>query len=77
MSQVLVARYTTEFVFKVPEGVVLTPENHHVRWNILYITLPDGSEVEIEPCHECEADYKYPNSTEIQPAENWDFLDDE
>lgn len=77
MSQVLVARYTTEFVFKIPEGVVLTPENHWIKWNTLHITLPDGEEIEIEPCHECQADFKYPNSAEIQPAENWDFSDDE
>ena len=76
MSQVLVARYTAEFVFKIPEGVVLTDENHWIKWNVLHITLPSGEEIEIEPCYECEIDYKYPNSTEVQPAENWD-LDDE
>jgi len=73
MSQVLVARYTAEFVFKIPEGVVLTDENHWIKWNVLHITLPSGEEIEIEPCHECEVEYKYPNSTEVQPAENWDL----
>lgn len=77
MSQVLVAKYTTEFVFKIPEGVVLTEENHWIKWNVLHITLPDGKEIEIEPCHECEPDFKYPNSTEVHSAENWDLPDEE
>lgn len=77
MSQVLVARYTTEFVFKIPEGVVLTPENHWIKWNTLHITLPDGEEIEIEPCYECRPDFKYPESAEVQPADIWDFLYDE
>ena len=76
MTQVLVAKYTSESVFKIPEGVVLTPQNHFVKWNILSITLPDGKRLEIEPCYESESDYKYPDSTEVQPAEDWDLDDD-
>lgn len=75
MSQVLVARYTTEFIFKIPKGVVLGPENHHVRGDTLHITLPDGKEIEVEASVECGPDYKYPTSTEVQPAADWDLED--
>lgn len=76
MSQVLVASYTTKFVFKIPEGVVLTDENHWIKWNTLHIILPNGEELDIEHTLEYEPDYKHPDSTEIQSAENW-CLDDE
>lgn len=76
MSHVLVARYTTEFVFKIPEGVVLTNENHWIKWNTLHITLPDGKEIEIEHSLEVEPDFKHPDSTEVQSADDW-CLDDE
>lgn len=71
MSQVLVASYTTEYIFKIPEGVVLTPENHWIKWNTLYITLPDGKEIEIEHSLEVEPDFKEPDSTEVQDAGYW------
>ncbi len=76
-KQVVVATYYTYVPFLLPEGVDLNAEGVKwwIKWNTLYIELPDNRSFEIECLYEPDTDYKYPNKTSIEPAEDWVMSD--
>ena len=70
-SKVLWARYfPREVCFRIPENIDLEDKtkvaNYDVRWETLYITLVDGTTIEIEKHSEIEDDGKYPFETVIE-----------
>jgi hypothetical protein len=78
MSKVVVATYHTHVPFRIPEDIDLNAEGVEwgIKWNTLWIRLPDGRELEVECIYHPETDYKEPNSTSIEPAEDWIMSDE-
>lgn len=74
--QVLVATYKVYVPFAIPKGIDLNAPGVEwwVKWNELLIRLPDGTEITVESAYEPEADYKYPNETEIEKGDAWEHL---
>jgi hypothetical protein len=74
MSSVVVASYTTDYIFKVPQNIDLNDENviksWYVKWALLNINYTNGDTVSYEP--EITQDYhKYPESIAIEDAEDF------
>lgn len=61
--KVVVANYSAQSVFKLPDGIDLANKSHvkcwGVKWDKLYITYADGTNEMIYPTWEAEMDYKY------------------
>lgn len=82
-SQVLVATYSCQSVFKVPKGIDLYDkskvEHFWVKWDTLYIKYVGKEEEEkIEPkMSASDEDFKYADKEEVEDADNYDFLSDE
>ena len=72
--KVVVARYSTKQVFKIPDNIDLQDENvvesWTVRWGTLYIYYKDGTEQTFADEYEVEPDYKE-GTIEIEDAEDW------
>ena len=77
--------YAPESVFKIPDGLDLEDESvvkfWGVKYNTLHIHYVDGREEELEPTLNAldSSDYKYPQETEIEDADdcNVDYSEDE
>lgn len=77
--------YAPESVFKIPDGLDLEDESvvkfWGVKYNTLHIHYVDGREEELEPYFDAvdSSDYKYPQETEIEDADdcNVDYSEDE
>ena len=72
--KVVVARYSTKQVFKIPDNIDLQDENvvesWNVRWGTLYIYYKDGTKQTFADEYEVEPDYKE-GTIEIEDAEDW------
>ncbi len=79
--KVVVATYTTEALFIIPDGLDLEDktqvEKWYVRWNTLHITKTNGDTMEIELHEEYEDDRKRPQDVKIASAEEYGIEDDE
>ena len=65
MSKVVIAEYKCTECFKIPKGLDLEDETQvidwYVKWNTLFITKADGTEIEIESeGWTQDMDYKFP-----------------
>jgi hypothetical protein len=72
--QIVVASYTTEAVFKIPDGVDLEDKTVVSSWGTKYARLyiyyvNSDEELEIEPEWETEIDYKYSSDEIIEDAD--------
>jgi hypothetical protein len=77
--KVLVAVYKTCAPFVIPKDVDLNAPGvtWTIKWNVLYIDLPDGRNLIIDSACDPEGDFKYPSETEIVPGDDWDWLFDD
>tara|TARA_R110000868_G_scaffold250411_3_gene506954 strand:- start:615 stop:1493 length:879 start_codon:yes stop_codon:yes gene_type:complete len=80
--QVVVATYTIQSIFEIPNGLDLEDksvvENWGVKWNELIIQFVNGEEKEIDPTLDArEGDFKRPEDYEIVPAEDAGYKYDE
>jgi len=78
--QVIVAKYTEEYIFKIPDGLDLQDksvvESYGIKWNVLYINWTDKNKppTEIESSRNSEHDHKFPdNDLEPEDASKYDF----
>jgi len=77
--------YAPESVFKIPDGLDLEDKSvvkfWGVKYNTLHICYVDGREEELEPHFNAvdSSDYKHPQETEIEDADdcNVDYSEDE
>jgi len=77
--------YAPESVFKIPDGLDLEDKSvvkfWGVKYNTLYIHYVDGHEEELEPTLNAldSSDYKHPQETEIEDADDCsvDYSEDE
>ena len=81
VKKMLIAHYSLQNVFKIPDDIDLTADGveYGVRYNTLYITLPNGKNVEIEGGFNVTdinvADFERPNEIEIEdndPDMGWE-----
>jgi hypothetical protein len=80
--QVVVATYTIQSIFEIPNGLDLEDksvvENWGVKWNELIIQFVNGEEKEIDPTLDArEGDFKRPEDYEIVPAKDAGYKYDE
>ncbi len=79
--QIVIARYTVEYPFRIPKGVDLEDKNvvesWCVKWNILHIYYVDGRIKQINPAWDNEPDYKYPQDTSVESAEDMGIMSDD
>lgn len=77
--QIVVAMYKTFVPFVVPKGVDLNAPGVKwgIKWNELYIEMPDGTEHTIEAAFEAENDMKRPDETSIESEKGWEHLIEE
>jgi hypothetical protein len=73
-QKVVIASYTAESYFLVPKHISINEDNYTVKWGKLFITDENGKEIEIEQTMESEIDYKFPNDTRIEDADDYEFL---
>ena len=75
--QVVVACSSSEQIFKIPDGLDLEDktvvEFWFVKWGTLHIQYVNGEEKEIEWEYEPEVDFKHPESSEIEDADEHDI----
>ena len=75
--KIVIVSYTTESVFKIPDGLDLEDktvvEFWFVKWGTLHIHYINGEEKEIEWEYEPEMDFKDPESSEIEDADEHDI----
>lgn len=81
-KKVLYASYESGLIFKIPDGLDLEDKtqvtSYYVKYGVLYITLPDGTEIEIQYSMESgDLSRKQPSDTQIEDASNWFNSDDE
>lgn len=77
-NSVYVATYTTQSVFKIPKIYQhLSAECFTVKHHTLYITLPGGAQIQVEPymSDEYEGD-KYPSEEGFEPADDYGIESD-
>ena len=72
--QIFVATFSgPEVVFKIPDGLDLEDKtvvrNWYVKWAKLHIYYVNGEEKEISWEYEPEVDFKHPESSEIEDAD--------
>lgn len=82
MSKVVHVSYTVDEIFRIPKNLDLENKEQvkfwGVKYNILYIVLTNGEELEIESEGWIENhDYKHPKTTSIENAENYGIEDEE
>ena len=80
--KVVVAKYESQSIFKLPDGLDLLDtdvvKGWYVKYNVLHIYHTNGEEVEITPHHDKD-DYchKTPSETEIDDACYGAYEDDD
>jgi len=67
-KKVLIAEYRCHSEFKIPRGIDLEAEGvkYHVYRNTLYITLPDGTDVEVECYGPDDSGFDEPNECVVE-----------
>ena len=82
-SKIVVAQYSTLFVYKVPDGIDLEDKEVVEFWGIKYGTLiiklkGKDEQLELESVREEEPDYKYPNDVRIRDEDTgtWNWNED-
>ena len=81
--QVVVAKYSVESVFQIPDGLDLEDksvvEEWWIRYDTLYIRYADKNKEleEITATWECSEDLKYPAEMKVTPADDVGFEYDE
>lgn len=77
MPKVVVAVYTLQTVFMVPDDFEIKEGNHGVKWNKLYIYNDKGEETEIQPIDGFDQsegfDFKRPDDIIIREAEDYEI----
>ena len=80
-KKVLVATYSVQDVFEIPNGIDLNAPNvnWYVKWSTLYISVDDGPMIEIEPSIPASesSDFKRPDSEAVEDAKNWGLVEEE
>jgi len=76
--KIVTASYTTDAVFKIPDGLDLEDktvvESWQTKWGKLYINYVDSDEaVEIEPEWDPEMDFKYLSDENIEDADDYNI----
>jgi hypothetical protein len=75
------AFYTLQSSFRIPKGIDLDDKTvvreFFVKYNTLHIVLVNGKVIEREPCYSDidVHDFKYPVSTDIDEAEDYEIRD--
>jgi len=71
---ILQASYSFTSTYLIPEYIDLKAEgvSYYVKWNMLHITMPNGTEYVIKPYFDArdDIDWKWPDNTTIELAED-------
>jgi len=75
--QVVVAKYSDNFVYKVPKGIDIEDrtqvKQYWIKWNRLHIEMINGEEIIIDT--ECDMEMKYPDEMRVEDYD--EYYDDE
>jgi hypothetical protein len=78
-TQMVTATYTVQSYFKIPSGIDLNDKtqvaSYGIKWDVLYISLTNGEELEIQPSCELDPEYKRPDEISVDKYNKDYFFD--